>query len=261
MALNEALKEFSIEGKAALVIGAELVLGAAAAQILAEAGANVVLASQGPGTGERLNDLAKKVSALGRKAVVRVQSAGTRADLAACMDLSVKQLGALDIVVNAMDVPYFAPAEASDDTAFDKVMGNNFKTVWMACQEAGRTMLQRGGGAIVNLTSLMSERGVCNASLYCAAQAAVLNLTRGLALEWARRNIRVNAIEMGWVDDPASPAVKDEEFSRILIKYLPDQRLLKPEELGGALLYLVSPAASYVTGQSIAIDGGLLCRV
>ena len=100
-----------------------------------------------------------------------------------------------------------------------------------------------------------------NGSLYVAAQAAVLSMTRSLALEWARKNVRVNAIEMGWVEDERSPAVKDEAFGQSLVKYLPEQRLLKPEELGGALLYLVSPAAAYVTGQSIAIDGGLLCRV
>lgn len=261
MALNEAIKEFSIEGKAALVIGAELPLGAAAAQILAEAGANVMLASQDPGTGDALKELSKSIGAMGRKAVVKIQSAITRADLSACMDLTVKQLGALDIAVNALDVPFFAPVEATDDTAFEKVLENNFKTVWMACQEAGRTMVQRGGGAIVNLTSIMAERGVPNGSLYAAAQAAVLSLTRSLALEWARKGVRVNAIEMGWVEDERSPAVKDEDFAPSLVKYLPEQRLLKPEELGGALLYLVSPAAAYVTGQSVAVDGGLLCRV
>ena len=220
-----------------------------------------MLASQDPGTGDALKELSKKIAATGRKAVVKIQTAATRADLSACMDLTVKELGSLDILVNALDVPYFAPVEATDDTAFEKVIENNLKTVWMAFQEGGRTMLQRGGGVIVNLTSIMAERGVPNASLYGAAQAAVLNLTRGLALEWARKNIRVNAIEMGWVEDDRSPAVNDENFGATLIKSLPEQRLLKPEELGGALLYLVSPAAAYVTGQSIAIDGGLLCRV
>jgi 2-dehydro-3-deoxy-D-gluconate 5-dehydrogenase len=261
MAVNEALKEFSIEGKAALVFGAELPLGAAAALVLAEAGANVVLATQEPGTANALKDLSKKIGALGRKAIVRIQSAITRADLSASVDLTVKQLGGIDIAVNALDVPFFAPAETTDDTAFERVIDNNLKAVWMACQEAGRTMIQRGGGAIVNIISIMAERGVPNACLYGAAQAAVMNLTRGLAMEWARKNVRINAIEMGWVEDERSPAVKDDEFGQSLVKYLPEQRLLKPEELGGALLYLVSPAAAYVTGQSVAIDGGLLCRV
>ncbi len=261
MAVNEALREFSIEGRAALVVGAELPLGSAAAQILAEAGANVVLASQEPGNDNLLKDLSKKVGALGRKTAVKTQSAITRADLSASVDFTVKELGALDIAVHVLDVPFFAPAEATDDIAFEKVIDNNLKTCWMACQEAGRTMVQRGGGVIVNIVSIMAERGVPNASLYAAAQAAVLSLTRSLALEWARKNVRVNAIEMGWVEDERSPAVKDEQFSQSLVKYLPEQRLLKPQEMGGALLYLVSPAAAYVTGQSVAIDGGLLCRV
>jgi NAD(P)-dependent dehydrogenase (short-subunit alcohol dehydrogenase family) len=88
-----------------------------------------------------------------------------------------------------------------------------------------------------------------------------LNLTRALALEWARKGIRVNAIKAGWLDDEKSPANNKDEFAKNLMKYLPDNRLIKPQELGGALLYLVSPAAAFVTGESIAVDGGLLCRV
>lgn len=261
MALAKAFSEFSIEGKAALVIGAERVLGAAAARTLAEAGADLVLASQEPVTGDKLGELTEAIGQLGRKAVVQNKGTATRAGLATCVDLTVKRLGRLDILINAIDFPYYAPFESTDDTALERVIENSFKTFWMACQEAGRTMLQRGGGCIVNIVSLMAERGVPNAALYCAMQAAVLNLTRALALEWALRNIRVNAIEMGWVEDEQSPAIKDEEFGKKLIKYLPEQRLAKPNELGGALLYLVCPAAGYVTGQSIAVDGGLLCRV
>ena len=164
-------------------------------------------------------------------------------------------------MVNALDAPLYAPAEAADDSAFDKVIEGNLKTVWMACQEGGRVMLRRGGGVIVNITSVLADRGAPNAALYCAAQAGVLNLTRALALEWARKSIRVNAIKVGWLEADKSPATANDEFSKNLMKYLPDNRLIKPEELGGALLYLVSPAAAFVTGESIAVDGGLLCRV
>jgi NAD(P)-dependent dehydrogenase (short-subunit alcohol dehydrogenase family) len=176
-------------------------------------------------------------------------------------DLAAKELGGLHILVNALDTPAYGPAEADDDTAFDKIMENNLKTVWMSCQEGGRVMLRQGGGVIVNITSLLAERGVPNAALYCAAKAAVLNLTRALALEWARKGIRVNAIEAGWLDDESSPANKGDEFSKTMLKYLPYHRLVKPEELGGALLYLVSPAAGFVTGESIAVDGGLRAHV
>jgi 2-deoxy-D-gluconate 3-dehydrogenase len=255
------LKEFSLEGKAALVIGAERAIGRAAAIALGEAGAKLLLASQDPGTEKQLKESAKAAGASGNKVAIQVQHAAIRGDLSSTADLAVKELGGLDILINAIDAPFYAPADAADDSAFDKVIESNLKTVWMACQEGGRVMLRRGGGVIVNITSVLAERGVPNAALYCAAQAGILNLTRALALEWARKNIRVNAIEAGWIEDDKSPATRKDEFGRNLMKYLPDNRLIKPEELGGALLYLVSPAAAFVTGESIAVDGALLCRV
>lgn len=259
--MDPSLKEFSLDGKTALVIGAETPVGRAAAIALGEAGAKVMLASREPGTEKQLKEAAKAASASGVKAAIRVQDATLRADLEATADLAVKELGGLGILVNALDSPFFGPANAADDAVFERVIEANLKTVWMACQEGGRVMLQRGGGVIVNITSVVAERGVPNASLYCAAKAAVLNLTRALALEWAQKNIRVNAIEAGWLDEPNSPAVRKDDFSELLLKYLPDNRLVKPEELAGPLLYLVSSAAGFVTGASIAVDGGLLCRV
>jgi NAD(P)-dependent dehydrogenase (short-subunit alcohol dehydrogenase family) len=261
MASSDLQKDFSLQGKGAVIIGAEHAIGRAAAVTLAEAGAKVLLASQEPGTDAKLKEAAKAVQAAGIKPEVRVQDATLRADLSATADLAVKQLKSFDILVNAIDTPFYAPADAPDDSAFDNVMENNLKTVWMACQEAGRILVRQGHGAIVNIVSVFAERGVANASLYCAAKAGVLNLTRALALEWARKGVRVNAIEAGWMDDESSPAADDEEFRQVLLKYLPYNRLVKPEELGGALLYLVSPAAGFVTGESIAVDGGLLCRV
>jgi len=261
MPSSNASNDFSLEGKAALVVGAEHSVGRAAAVTLAEAGAKIVIASQEPGTDKQLKEVAKLVNAAGVKPVIRVQSAALRADVSATADLAAKQLGRLDILVNALDTPAYGPADAGDDTAFDKIMENNLKTVWMSCQEGARVMLRQGGGVIVNITSVLAERGVPNAALYCAAKAAVLNLTRALALEWARKGIRVNAIEAGWLDDETSPANKDDEFSKALLKYLPDNRLVKPEELGGAILYLVSPAAGFVTGESIAVDGAIRARV
>ncbi|HYK64856.1 MAG TPA: SDR family oxidoreductase [Patescibacteria group bacterium] len=253
--------DFSLQGKGALIVGAEHAVGRAAAVTLAEAGAKIVIASQEPGTDKQLKEVAKLVSSAGAKAVVRVQSAALRADASATADLAAKELGGLHILVNALDASAYGPAEAADDTAFDKIIESNLKTVWMSCQEGARVMLRAGGGVIVNITSVLAERGVPNAALYCAAKGAVLNLTRALALEWARKGIRLNAIQAGWLDDESSPANKDNEFSKTLRKYLPDNRLVKPEELGGALLYLVSPAAGFVTGESIAVDGALRARV
>ena len=166
MASSNSSNDFSLEGKGALVVGAEHSIGRAAAIALAEAGAKVVLASQEPGTDKQLKEVAKLVTAAGTKAVVRVQDAAMRADVSATADLAAKELGGLHILVNALDAPAFGPAEAGDDTAFDKIMENNLKTVWMSCQEGARVMLRQGGGVIVNVTSVLAERGVPNAALY-----------------------------------------------------------------------------------------------
>ncbi len=262
MPVPEGLKDFSLDGKSALVIGAEHPLGRAAAVTLVEAGAKVLLASQEPGTNAALDATAKAVHAAGQQnPPVQVQSAALRADVSATVDLTLKELGGLDILVTALDRQFYGPIEAVDDSIFDRVLEDNFKSVWLSCQEAGRVMLHRGGGVIVNINNVMAERGVPNATLYCAAKGAVRNLIRALALEWARRNIRINMIECGWLDTEDSPATQQNEFSERLVKYLPYRRLLRPEEIAGALLYLVSPAAGFVTGTAVAVDGGLLCRV
>jgi len=259
--LPEGLKDFALNGKAALVIGAENELGRVAAITLAEAGAQVLIASQDAGTENALKEVAKAIEATGSKALIQVQRAALRADISASVDLAVTKLGGLDILVTALDSPFFGPAETADDSIFDRVFENNFKTAWMAFQEAGRVMLSRHGGVIVNINSVLAERGVPNATLYCAAKGAVRNLVRALSLEWARRGVRLNMIECGWTAEEGSVALEPGDFSEKLIKYLPYRRLLKPEEIAGALLYLVSPAAGFVTGESIAVDGGLLCRV
>src|SRR5271154_2229157 len=259
--LPAGLKDFALNDKAALVIGAEHPVGRVAAITLAEAGAKVLIASKNAGTENALKEVARTIEAGGSKAIIQVQRAVLRADLSATVDLAVSQLGSLDILVTALDSPFYGPAESADDSTFDRVFEDNFKTAWMAFQEAGRVMLQNGGGVIVNINSVLAERGVPNATLYCAAKGAVRNLIRALALEWARRGIRLNMLECGWIAEKDSVALEPGDFSDKLLKYLPYRRLLKPEEIAGALLYLVSPAAGFVTGESIAVDGGLLCRV
>jgi 2-deoxy-D-gluconate 3-dehydrogenase len=262
MAIAEGLKDFSLSGKRALVIGAEHPVGRTAAVALVEAGATALLASQESGTHEALNVTAQAVRAAGQQnPPIRVQNAALRADVSATVESTVKELGGLDILVTALDKQFYAPMEGTDDVAFESVLTGNLRSVWLVCQEAGRVMLESGGGVIVNITNVMSERGVPNATLYCAAKGAVRNLVRALALEWARRNIRINLLECGWLNTADNPATQEGEFSQRLIKYLPYRRLLQPGEIAGALLYLVSPAAGFVTGTSMAVDGGLLCRV
>jgi NAD(P)-dependent dehydrogenase (short-subunit alcohol dehydrogenase family) len=262
MAFPKGLDDFTLADKAALVIGAEHPAGRVAAATLAEAGAKLMIASQEPGTDEQIKETVKAVQAAGAKTapVTQIQNAAIRADVRSTIDNAVKRLGGLDVMVTALDAPYYAPADAGDDSIFDRVIERNVKSVWMACQEGGRAMRQRGGSIVV-ISSVLAERGVPGASLYCAAKGAVANLVRALALEWAREKIRINLLEAGWMTEEGSPALANDEFAANLLKYLPYKRLVKPEELAGALLYLASPASGFVTGEAIPIDGGLLCRV
>ncbi len=262
MALPHGLDDFALKDKAALVIGAEHPVGRVAAVALSEAGARLMLASQEPGTDSQIKEAVAAAQAAGAAAApaAQVQNASIRADVRSTIDAAVKHLGGLDVVVTALDTPYYAAADAADDTIFDRVIDANVKSVWMACQESARAMRARGGSIVV-LSSVLAERGVAGASLYCAAKGAVANLVRALALEWARAQIRINLLEAGWTDEPGSPALVKDEFATNLLKYLPYKRLVQPEELAGALLYLASPASGFVTGEAIAVDGGLLCRV
>jgi NAD(P)-dependent dehydrogenase (short-subunit alcohol dehydrogenase family) len=262
MACPEGLNDFTLADRAALVIGAEHPAGRVAAATMAEAGARLMIASQEPGTDQQINETVKAVQAAGAKEapITQIQNAIIRADVRSTIDTAVKRLAGLDVMVTALDAPYYAPAETADDVIFDRVIERNVKSVWMACQEGARAMRQRGG-AIVVISSVLAERGVPGASLYCAAKGAVANLVRALALEWAREKIRINLLEAGWMAEEGSPALANDEFAANLLKYLPYKRLVKPEELAGALLYLASPASGFVTGEAIAVDGGLLCRV
>ena len=262
MALPQGLNDFTLADKAALVIGAEHPAGRVAAATIAEAGARLMITSQEPGTDQQINETVKAVQAAGAKEapITQIQNATIRADVRSTIDTAVKRLAGLDVMVTALDAPYYAPAEAADDVIFDRVIERNVKSVWMACQEGARAMRQRGGSIVV-ISSVLAERGVPGASLYCAAKGAVANLVRALALEWAREKIRINLLEAGWMAEEGSPALANDEFAANLLKYLPYKRLVKPEELAGALLYLASPASGFVTGEAIAVDGGLLCRV
>jgi NAD(P)-dependent dehydrogenase (short-subunit alcohol dehydrogenase family) len=120
-------------------------------------------------------------------------------------------------------------------------------------------MLGQGNGRIINIASLLGERGLANGSAYCAAQAGVLNLTRALALEWARTGVTVNAIGAGWTEGMG--IIGGEEGRALLERYLPYRRLAKPEEICGMAVYLASDAAEYLTGQVVWVEGGALSHV
>ena len=254
-------EQFSLAGKAALVIGASNPLGRAAAVALAEAGADVGVATTTRSQREEVaaNSCANEIWALDRKGFAQAIDAADERDVDSLVERAVSEFGCLDILVNAQDLHFAQPALEISLAEWRRVIDANLTGVFLACRAAGREMLKRKTGRIVNISSVLAERGMANGSAYCAAQAGVLNLTRALALEWARSGVTVNSVGAGWID--AGGFLADENMKRQLERYLPYKRLAEPEEISGAVVYLASDAATYLTGQVVWIEGGALSHV
>ena len=253
--------DFSLGGRNVLVIGASTVLGRAAAVALAEAGANVAVTTSTRTPREEVvaNSCANEVWALGRKGFAQGIDAADESDVEAAVKRAVSELGSLDILVNAPDLPFAKPVEEITPAEWRRVIDVNLTGVYLACRAAGEVMLAQGSGRVINIASVLGERGLANGSAYCAAQAGVLNLTRALALEWARRGVTVNAIGAGWTEGMGM--IGGEEGKAQLERYLPYKRLGRPEEIAGAVVYLASDVAEYLTGQVVWIEGGALSHV
>jgi len=254
-------EHFSLAGKAALVIGASNPLGRAAAVALAEAGADVGVATTTRSAREEVaaNSCANEIWALDRKGFAQAMDAADEREVDSLVERAVSEFGRIDILVNAQDVHFAKPALDISLAEWRRVIDANLTGVFLACRAAGREMVTRESGRIVNISSVLAERGMANGSAYCAAQAGVLNLTRALALEWARSGVTINAVGAGWID--AGGFLADENMKRQLERYLPYKRLAEPEEISVAVVYLVSDAAAYLTGQVVWIEGGALSHV
>jgi NAD(P)-dependent dehydrogenase (short-subunit alcohol dehydrogenase family) len=252
--------EFSLEGKNALVIGASGVLGRAAAVALAEAGANVGVTTTTRAQREEVvaNSCANEVWALNRKGFAAAVDVADEADVQGAVQQAVSEFGSLDILVNAPDLPFAKPLTEITPAEWRRAVDVNLGGVFQACRAAAEVMLPQGSGRIINVVSLLGERGLANGSAYCAAQGGVLNVTRALALEWARTGVTVNAVGAGWTE---GMGIISDEAKAQLERYLPYKRLGKPEEIGGAVVYLASGVADYLTGQVIWIEGGALSHV
>lgn len=255
------LEQLSLAGKQALVIGASSALGRAAAVALAEAGANVGVTTTTLSKREEVvaNSCANEIWALNRKGFAEAIDAAEEAQVEAVVRRAVSEFGRLDILVNAQDLPFAKPIGEIALSEWRRALDANLTSVFLACRSAGREMVEQGYGRIVSICSLLAERGMANGAAYCAAQAGVMNMTRALALEWARTGVTVNAIGAGWTEGMG--IIPDEAAKRQLERYLPYKRLAKPDEIGGMVVYIASDAAEYMTGQVVWIEGGALSHV
>jgi NAD(P)-dependent dehydrogenase (short-subunit alcohol dehydrogenase family) len=233
---------FRLDGRIALVIGGTSGIGAAIAGGLRDAGARVLVAGRTPAK------LPPKDAYL-----ADVNDAGQLKGLFAKV---VSDHGRIDILVNSQGILRLKPAEEFDAADWDDVIGTNLQSVFFACTEAGRHMLARGSGVIINIASLASYRGWRGSALYAISKAGVVNLTETLATEWAGRGVRVNAIAPGFfITDLNRDKLVGDRKERAVSR-TPMARMGEVEELAGAAVYLASDAASFVTGETIRVDGG-----
>lgn len=249
---------FSLDGQVVLVTGASSGLGRRFAQVLHEAGATVVAAARRRDRLDALHD------ELGERLVPVVADVTDGDDVARLVATSLDVGGRLDVLVN--NAGYASAVAAEDETMdhFRRTLDVNLASVFELSQLAGRHMLERGSGSIVNIASILGLVGstpVKQAS-YCAAKGAVVNLTRELAAQWARRGVRVNAIAPGWFPSEMTQAemFDDPGGARFIATHCPMGRGGRVDELDAALLFLCGPGASYVTGHTVVVDGGWIAR-
>lgn len=243
----------TLDGKTALVTGASSGLGLHFAGVLAARGAKVVLA-------------ARRVEALEAARAGIAASGGTARALAldvadpASVEAAFAQIGeAPDIVVNNAGVSGSQPALEMDAATWDSVVDTNLKGAFLVAQAAARALRDAGkGGSIVNIASILGHRVAGNVSAYAASKAGLVQLTKALALEWARHGIRVNALCPGYIETDLNRDFFAGEAGKALIKRIPQRRLGKPSELDGPLLLLATDAGSYITGTALVADGGHL---
>ncbi len=161
----------------------------------------------------------------------------------------------LDILVNDPRSMYAAPLEEITFLNWEEVQSRNVKMPFLLLQQALPRMARREYGRVVNLFSELAERGMINGSAFAASQAALLSLTRSMAVEWGRHNIRVNALGTGWIDSTGQPI--EQQLEELLVRYTPLRRKGRPEDIGPLLVYLCSESCDYSTGQPVYVDGGL----
>lgn len=243
-----------LAGRTALVTGAGKGLGRAIALGFAAAGADVVLMAR---TRSDLEAVAREVEALGRQALVAVADATDSGQVDAVVEQTVARFGRVDVLAHAAGGSLRKPSVEVTDEEWDGVISANLSSTFKVCRAVGRRMLAQGSGSIINLSSTAGMRGRAGNAPYSAAKAAVINLSRALAMEWAPKGVRVNVLAPGRFLTPLTEAeMSVPEKYAAFVRQVPLGRIGKPEEIQDIAVWLASDASAYVTGSTITLDGG-----
>ncbi len=248
------MARFDFNGKVALIAGASRGIGEAIAHGLAEHGAMVICTSRKLEACEKVAD---DIRAKGLLASAKTLHLGEIETHQAVVDEIMEEHGRLDYLVNnGATNPYMGPAHQAEAWAFDKTFEVNVKGPYFLSSKCIPLMKQNDGGAIVNVASIDGLNPGVFRAIYGMTKSAVINMTKGFAKEYGQQGIRVNALLPGFTDTKLASALKENPMAQAMIKQLPIQRMAQPEEMVGAVMYMLSDEGSYFTGQTMIVDGG-----
>ncbi len=249
---------FQLTNKIALITGGSRGLGRAIALAYADAGADVAVASRSL---DDLNQVAELIRAKGRRALAIEVEVGESESVKRMIDTAAKEFGRIDILVNSAGVGWAERVDAMSDGTFDWIVKTNLYGTFYACREALRVMMPQKSGCIINISSVSGAKAVSGLGAYAATKGGVIMLTKTLALENTKHNIRVNAIAPGYIRTDMNAALLDDpEAGPKLLRLIPMRRAGQPEEIGGLAIYLASDEASYVTGETFFLSGGMMAQ-
>lgn len=255
---NAYTKQYDLSGKIALVTGASRGIGESIARALASLGAEVILVSRKL---EGLREVEKKIVADGGKAVSIPCNTGNMDEIAALFGQVESKYGKLHILVNnSATNPFFGNNLDATEAAWEKTLAVNLKGYFFITQYAVKLMLKSGGGSVVNISSVNGVRPAFMQGIYSMTKAGVISMTKSWAKEMAPFNIRVNAVLPGMTDTKFSSVMTRNEqiMDKLILPGIPMGRIAQPDEMAGAVVYLVTQAGSYTTGSCITVDGGML---